>query len=63
MEMIYYSLESGPEWIQLDNPKYGHLVGIPSSANLGENVCIISVTDGVNPPVSIRIEIDVVSKP
>ena len=60
---LVYSLDSGPEWIKLDNPKYGHLVGIPSSANIGENVCIISVTDGVNPPVSIRIEIDVVSKP
>ena len=62
-DALVYTLDSGPEWITLANATYGLLEGTPSSEHLGENVCLISVSDGVNPPVSIRIEIDVVKQP
>ena len=60
---LVYSLDSGPEWITLANARYGLLEGMPEVEHMGENVCIISVSDGVNPPVSIRVEINVVKQP
>ena len=62
-DALVYTLDSGPEWITLASARYGLLEGVPKAEHMGENVCIISVSDGVNPPVSIRVEINVVKQP
>ena len=59
---LVYTLDSGPNGF-VSQCKYGLLEGMPEAEHMGENVCIISVSDGVNPPVSIRIEINVVKQP
>jgi arylsulfatase A-like enzyme len=62
-DALTYAIDSGPSWLQLVNAQYGRIEGTPSAEHVGENVAIISVTDGVNPPVSVRLEIVVLPKP
>ena len=62
-DALTYAMDSGPSWLQLVNAQYGRIEGTPSAEHVGENVAIISVTDGVNPPVSVRLEIKVLPTP
>ena len=58
-DRLMYSKVSGPDWIVLANKEYGRFDGTPSTDDLGENVVIVSVSDGFNPPVQARMELNV----
>ena len=62
-DRLTYAMVSGPEWLSLVNAEYGRLEGTPSAGDLGGNAFIMSVSDGINPPVQVRIEVDVMSSP
>lgn len=58
-DRLMYSKVSGPDWIVLANKEYGRFDGTASNNDLGENVVIVSVSDGFNPPVQARMELNV----
>jgi iduronate 2-sulfatase len=49
----------GTEWLKMSNAKYGRLNGIPTKSDRGTNVFVLSVTDGVNPPVLAEMTLEV----
>ena len=62
-DRLMYSMVSGPSWIKLANKEYGRFDGTPPADYLGENVVIVSVSDGFNPPVQARMELNVEPAP
>ena len=62
-DRLMYSMVSGPSWIKLANKEYGRFDGTPPADYLGENAVIVSVSDGFNPPVQARMELNVEPAP
>jgi arylsulfatase A-like enzyme len=60
---LVYAKVSGPEWLTVTQTQYGRIEGTPTAAEIGENVFIVSVSDGINPPVQARMELEVVPAP
>ncbi|MFL2826170.1 MAG: sulfatase-like hydrolase/transferase, partial [Coraliomargaritaceae bacterium] len=58
-DSLTYAKISGPEWLKMSNAKYGRLNGIPTKSDRGTNVFVLSVTDGVNPPVLAEMTLEV----
>lgn len=58
-DSLYYAKVSGPEWLDLTNAQYGRFNGTPSDSDRGLNTFVISVSDGVNPPVEARMNLEV----
>ena len=58
-DSLTYVKISGPEWLKMSNAKYGRLNGIPTKSDRGTNVFVLSVTDGVNPPVLAEMTLEV----
>ena len=50
---------SGPQWLSMVGPNYGKLSGTPLKSDVGVNEFILSVSDGVNPPVQARMVLEV----
>ena len=58
-DSLTYAKISGPEWLKMSNAKYGRLNGIPTKSDRGTNIFVLSVTDGVNPPVLAEMTLEV----
>ena len=58
-DSLTYAKISGPDWLKMANAKYGRLNGIPTKSDRGTNVFVLSVTDGVNPPVLAEMTLEV----
>ncbi len=56
---LTYSKVSGPSWLKMTNSKYGRVSGIPLKSDVGLNEFIVSVSDGVNPPVQATMLLEV----
>ena len=60
---LVYAKVSGPEWIQLTNMTYGRFQGTPSTADIGENILKVTVSDGINNPVEATMRVVVQPNP
>lgn len=56
---LSYAKVSGPAWLEMSNAKYGRLMGTPSKSDRGLNQFVVSVSDGVNPPVLAEMTLEV----
>ena len=61
-ELVYTKL-SGPEWLSLTNVEFGKIEGTPSTGDIGVNVFVVSVSDGMNDPVKATMELNVLLAP
>jgi arylsulfatase A-like enzyme len=58
-DTLTYAIISGPEWLKMENPGNCKLSGTPSDSDFGENEFTISVSDGINLPVSMTMRVTV----
>jgi len=56
-DSLVFSKVDGPAWLSVANN--GDLTGTPVDSNVGVNSFIVSLSDGVNPPVIANLEINV----
>ncbi|WP_222847376.1 sulfatase-like hydrolase/transferase [Pontiella desulfatans] len=56
---LSYAKIRGPEWLTVSNAKFGKIEGTPAADNVGINLFVVSVSDGVNAPVEATMELDV----
>jgi hypothetical protein len=54
------AIVSGPSWLSVENAVSGKIVGTPAAADCGENVFIVSVTDGISAADEATMTIQVV---
>ena len=54
-----YQLISGPQWLEMTNQRNARIEGTPHSIDLGDNLFKLSVSDGIHPPVEVRLNITV----
>ena len=52
---------SGPNWLTIANAATGKLVGTPTQSDVGVGVFVISVSDGINPPVEATMNLEVLN--
>lgn len=58
-DSLTFEKVSGPAWLEMSNSKYGRLTGIPGKSDRGDNIFVISVTDGFNSPVVAEMTLEV----
>ena len=56
-DQLDYELLSGPQWLEMTNQRNARIEGTPHSIDLGDNLFKVSVSDGIHPPVEIRLNI------
>lgn len=56
---LAYAKISGPEWLSMANAKFGKIEGTPAVDDVGKNMFVVSVSDGVNEPVKATMELNV----
>ena len=54
-----YQLISGPQWLEMTNQRNARIEGTPHSIDVGDNLFKVSVSDGIHPPVEVRLNITV----
>jgi hypothetical protein len=54
---------SGPEWLEVTNPKYSKIEGTPTAGDCGTNVFVMSISDGINAPVEATMTIFIPGTP
>jgi arylsulfatase A-like enzyme/GH35 family endo-1,4-beta-xylanase len=52
---------TGPEWLTIANAATGKLVGTPTQSDVGVGEFVISVSDGINPPVEATMNLEVLN--
>jgi O-glycosyl hydrolase len=58
-DTLTYAIVSGPSWLVMGNAAYGRITGTPMQANVGDNVFVVSVSDGINPAVEATMVLPV----
>ncbi len=58
---LTFAKVSGPAWLTVANASNGKIVGTPTQADVGNNVFIVSVSDGINPPVEATMNLEVLN--
>jgi hypothetical protein len=58
-DALFYSKVSGPAWLTMTNAAFGLLEGTPAQSDVGTNVFVVSVSDGVNAPVLATMQVTV----
>jgi hypothetical protein len=54
---------SGPDWLDVTNPSPGKIEGVPTVADPGTNVFVLSITDGMHDPVEATMTIFIPGEP
>jgi hypothetical protein len=57
---LTFAIVSGPVWLSIGNPSIGKLEGTPGAGDVGVNVFVVSVSDGINPPIEATMNLEVV---
>jgi hypothetical protein len=60
---LTFAIVSGPAWLSIGNPSNGKLEGTPGAGDVGVNVFVVSVSDGVNPAVEATMNLEVFDDP
>jgi arylsulfatase A-like enzyme len=60
---LTFAIVSGPAWLSIGNPSNGKLEGTPGAGDVGVNVFVVSVSDGVNPAVEATMNLEVSGHP
>jgi GH35 family endo-1,4-beta-xylanase len=58
-DVLSFAKVSGPEWLSISSK--GQLAGTPKQSNVGPNAFVVSVTDGIHPPVEASMNIKVLN--
>tara|TARA_E500000178_G_C16977157_1_gene733944 strand:+ start:717 stop:1748 length:1032 start_codon:yes stop_codon:yes gene_type:complete len=58
-DQLDFELISGPKWLEMTNQQNARIEGTPHSIDVGDNLFRISVSDGIHPPISVRLNITV----